>query len=92
MRIQEIEWTPPPPQVNPLYEKTLKKDRQCGEAKDTVRREWEEAEEFLADCTLLPSALKEEIHSYYADTFAAFAAEYSRSREQLLALGYDNYD
>ena len=47
MRVQEIEWMPSPPQANPLYEKMLKKVRQCGEAKDTARREWEEAEELL---------------------------------------------
>ncbi len=70
----------------------MKKVRQCGEAKDTARREWEEAEEFVADCSLLPSELKEEIRMYYADAFAALAAEYSRSREQLLVLGYDNYE
>ena len=92
MRVQEIEWMPSPPQANPLYEKMLKKVRQCGEAKDTARRDWEEAEEFVADCSLLPSELKEEIRMYYADAFAALAAEYSRSREQLLVLGYDNYD
>lgn len=92
MHIQEIEWNPSPPKENPVYEKTVKSVRRCCEAKETIRREWEAAAEFLADCTLLPPALKEKIRLYYTDVLAAISAEYSRSRERLLALGYDDYD
>jgi len=41
---------------------------------------------------LLPAALKEEIRSYYEDALAAAAAEHTRARGCLLALGYDDYD
>lgn len=92
MRIQEMEWTPPPPEENPIYQKAAARVKRCREKWEAVCEERAEADCFLADCMLLPSALKEEIRSYYEDALAAAAAEHTRARGCLLALGYDDYD